>query len=113
MLIEETGGFHGVRDRSAVLVLEDLPRQQISDKELYPTLFLKAAVYARGIIQDHPFVDGNKRTGVVAASVFLENNGHRILAKEGEIENFALEIIEKKLDVEAIATWFETHSKKV
>ena len=113
MMIDETGGSHGVRDNHAILLLEDLPRQEVFEKELYPTIFLKAAVYARNIITEHPFIDGNKRTGMTAASVFLENNSYKIIVKEGEIEGFALAIIEKKFELEMIAEWFKEHSRKI
>ena len=93
IIIDETGGSHGVRDYHAILTLEDLPRQTVFVKELYPTVFLKAALYVRNIIMGHPFVDGNKRTGMTAASVFLENNGYKITAQKGEIEKFALKIV--------------------
>ena len=113
MIIHETGGLHGVRDRNAILALEDLPGQRVFEKELYPTMFLKAAVYARGIITAHPFFDGNKRTGMTAASVFLESNGYKVLARKGEVEKLALEIIEKKFDLEHIADWFKKNSRKI
>lgn len=60
----------------------------------------------------HPFIDGNKRTGMTAASVFLENNGYSIVAKRGAIERFALEIVNQKLDIPAIAAWFKKYSQK-
>lgn len=112
MVIDETGGSHGVRDYHAVLSLEVSPRQHVFGKELYPTVFLKAALYAKEIITVHPFLDGNKRTGMGAASIFLENNGYKIIAKEGEIEKFALGIVGKKLDLKKIAAWLKKHSKK-
>lgn len=112
-IIDETGGTYGVRDRQAILSLAALPRQAAFGKELYPDIFLKAAVYARNIINGHPFIDGNKRTGVTFASVFLENNGYKIIAKEGEIEKFALKIINDKLDLKSIADWFKNYSKKI
>ena len=113
MVIDETGGSHGLRDRAALSVLKDLPRQAAFGKELYPTIFLKAAVYVRNIIAAHPFVDGNKRTAMVAASVFMENNGWRVMAREGEIEHFAHVIVREKLDLDAIAAWFKQHSRRV
>lgn len=113
IIIDETGGSHGVRDYHAISTLEELPRQRFGGQELYKTIFIKTAVYARNIITAHPFVDGNKRIGMTTASVFLENNGYRILAKEGEIEKFALKIIDKKLDLGEIANWFKANSKKV
>ncbi len=111
-VVDETGGMHGIRDHHAILSLEFLPKQTMFGKELYPTVFLKAAVYARNIITGHPFFDGNKRTGMTAASIFLEDNGYKMIAHEGEIENFALHIIKEGLDLETIADWFKKHSKK-
>lgn len=113
IVVDETGGMHGVRDNHAILSLEISPKQKVFRKELYPTVFVKAAVYAREIIAQHPFLDGNKRTAMVAASVFLENNTYKVLAKEGEIEKFALKIISEKLDIEKIASWFEVHARKI
>ena len=112
MMIDETGGSHGIRDHNAVLSLENLPKQKAFGRELYPTIFLKAAIYARNIITGHPFIDGNKRTGMAAASVFLENNGYKIIAAEGKIEQFALEVIHKKLQLDDIVKWFKKHSRK-
>lgn len=113
MVIDETGGLHGVRDFHAILSLVESPSQRVFGKELYPTILLKAALYVRNIITAHPFVDGNKRTAMTAASVFLEHNGYKIIAKEGEIEKFALSVINERLNVETIASWFEKHSKKM
>lgn len=112
MLIDEYGGSHGIRERGLLLSAEELPKQKAFGEELYTTVFIKAAVYARNIIMSHPFVDGNKRTGMTAAIVFLENNDHMFLAKTGEIEKFALKIIEDKLDLVAIAAWLKKHSRK-
>ncbi|MBI2123822.1 MAG: type II toxin-antitoxin system death-on-curing family toxin [Candidatus Wildermuthbacteria bacterium] len=113
MVIDETGGSHGVRDYGAILSLESLPRQSAFGKELYPTLFSKAAVYARNIISGHPFVDGNKRTAMTAASVFLENNRYKLIAEKGTVEKFALLLIKKKLTIETIASWFEKNTERI
>jgi death-on-curing protein len=112
MLIDEYGGSHGVRDHATLLSLEHLPAQSAFGKELYPTVFHKAAVYARNIITAHPFLDGNKRTGITAASVFLENNGYTAHAKDGEIEAYAVHIARSKPNLEEIAAWLKTHVKK-
>lgn len=113
MIIDETGGLHGVRDNHALLSLESAPRQKVFGKELYPTIFSKAALYTRDIIMNHPFLDGNKRTGIVTASIFLENNGYHFMANEGDIEEFAVRIVENKLTVDIIAEWFKKHSKRI
>lgn len=111
-IIDETGGSHGLRDRGSLLATVALPAQTTFGHELYPTIFAKAAVYTRNIIFSHPFIDGNKRTAMTVAAVFLEDNGHEFVAPQGEIERFALEIIENHLDIEAIALWLKRHSKK-
>ena len=111
-LIDETGGLHGIRDLHAILSVIEQPRHAVFGKELYPTVFLKAAVYARHIIAHHPFLDGNKRTGITAASVFLSDNGYAIEAEEGEFYSFALHIAEDKWEYEEIATWFESRTAK-
>ena len=69
--IDEPSGSHGVRDMHALLSVVESPKLTFGGKELYPTVFEKAAVYARGILMNHPFIEGNKRTGMVSASIFL------------------------------------------
>ena len=96
-----------------MLSVEQMPQQTAFGKELYPTMFLKAAVYTRNILMDHPFVDGNKRTGMTSAFVFLLRNGYVSITKEGGIEEFALKIIQERFSLEKIAIWFEKHSKKI
>jgi death-on-curing protein len=113
ILIDETGGSHGVRDYHAIFSLEDLPRQSVFGKELYPTIFEKAAVLARNIIVNHPFIDGNKRTGITTASVFLESNGYILGVKDGKIKAFALRIVLERLSVKDISKWFQKNSKQV
>lgn len=111
MLIDEIGGTHGVHNYHILLSLEHLPKQTFDKEKLYPTIFLKAALYARNIIQNHPFLDGNKRTGMTAAAVFLNKNGYSFMAHKGEIIRFALKIAREKLELEKIAAWLKHHSK--
>lgn len=108
-VVDESGGLQGIRNREAIASVIGQPQQAVFGKELYPTLFLKAAVYAHNIIAHHPFVDGNKRTGITTASVFLEDNGYEVAANEGELFTLALAIAEDKIPYEEIAKWFEHH----
>lgn len=112
MVVDETGGSHGVRDYHAILSLEHSSKQKVFEKELFPTIFLKAAVYIRDILMSHPFIDGNKRTGMTSAVVFIENNGYFVEVPKGGIENFAVRVVTEKLDLETIATWLKKHSRK-
>lgn len=109
-VLDETGGAHGLRDGNAVLSTIEQPQQKAFGEELYPDMYVKAAVYAHRIIFGHRFVDGNKRTAMTAAIVFLEDNGCRFRAEQGEIEHYALHIIEERLDVEEIAAWLREHA---
>lgn len=65
----------------------------------------------RNIIGDHPFVDGNKRTGSLVALTLLELNGKEFVAKPHELEDFAVSVATDQLDVEAITTWLVAHTK--
>lgn len=69
-LIEKYGGSHGIRDHALLESAVVRPRTSAFGEEAYPTLFLKAAVLLHSIIKNHPFVDGNKRTGFGAMQKF-------------------------------------------
>lgn len=113
VVVDETGGSHGVRDVHALASVEGQPQQEVFGQVLYPDLFSKAAVYVRGILMGHPFIDGNKRTAVTTADVFLQLNGYRINAKQGDVEIFALTAIEKKWDIPEMAVWLRDHTEKL
>ena len=112
LVVEKTGGSQGVREAHAILALKELPQQQAFRSELYPEIEIKAALYARNIIMSHPFVDGNKRTGMMSAIVFLEDNGYTFEAQPGEIEGFAVSIVTKHLTFEDIGEWIRAHVKR-
>lgn len=111
-LIEDYGGSHGIRDSERLQSVILAPQQVAFGTEQYPGLFEKAAVYARNIIGDHPFSDGNKRTGTTVAGIFLIRNGYEIDCSNQELEDFAVKVATDKLDVPVIATWLKEHSKK-
>ncbi len=111
-IIDETGGSHGMRDRHAIATLEDLPRQEAFGKELYPDVYTKAAVYLRNIIGGHQFVDGNKRTAVTVADVFLQLNGSMITAPKGKVERFAVSVATERLDLTSIAAWIKANTSR-
>lgn len=111
-IIDETGGSHGLRDRGAIEALVAAPKQSFENKEQYSDIYQKAAVYLHRIIMNHPFVDGNKRTAVTVAGLFLEENGYDITVKEGDFEEFAVRVVEEKLEINEIAKWLTKHSQK-
>ncbi|MDB5164915.1 MAG: putative death on curing protein [Candidatus Saccharibacteria bacterium] len=108
-LIERYGGSHGTRDLERVKSAIAAPKQVAFGVEQYPGVFEKAAVYARNLIGDHPFADGNKRTGITVAIMLLLRNDQKFSVKAGELEDFAVQIATDHLDVPTIAAWLKTH----
>lgn len=73
-------------------------------------LFERAALLLRGIAQDHPFVDGNKRTAFDVASTFLEHNGQTVGGRDEEVVTFMLRVARGEQSVEEIADWLGRHA---
>jgi len=109
-LVAETGGSHGLRDLSSLLSAVGRPQASFDDEDLYPDLFTKAAALMDSLINNHPFVDGNKRTGIAAGALFLRANGARLQVSNAELEQFTLEVAQSKHTIEEIALWFQTYS---
>ena len=82
LLLAEHGGTPGVRDEGLLDSALARPQQLLAYAE--PSLFELATAYASGIIRNHPFIDGNKRTGFMTAFVFLARNGEQLFASEVE-----------------------------
>lgn len=89
-LLARFGGISGVRDKG--LLLSALARPQHLFAHEKPSIFDLAAAYAHGIVKNHPFIDGNKRSGFLAAALFLEANGIRFNGDERDavIQTLAL-----------------------
>ncbi len=109
-LIEETGGSHGVRDVGLLQSAVQAPSSGLGEQEVYPSLFEKAADLMRSIVQKHPFVDGNKHTGISAAAMTLGLNGHGLTATQQEFEDFAVLVATDHPSVEEIAAWLQEKS---
>ena len=112
LVIQETGGGDGLRDLGRLESAVAAQYQSVFGESLYKTIYEKAAAICRGIIADHPFVDGNKRTAMLACITLLEINRYVFSAKQGEIEDFAVRVAVEHLDIPAIAVWLKAHSKK-
>lgn len=80
-----------------------MPRATFDGQFVHEDLFAMAAAYAFHIAQNQPFVDGNKRTGLAAALVFLDLNGVTIADPEGKLYTAMIEIAEKRLDKDGLA----------
>ena len=106
--ISEHGGAGGLRDegglRSAVACPENLAAYDD------PDIFDLAAAYARGITQNHPFVDGNKRTAFVVAVAFLDLNGHELSASEAEAAVVFIRLAAGEFSEAELAAWFRRNA---
>ncbi len=109
-VIDETSGTHGVNDPAVLLSALARPQSGFAGQELYPDLYSKTAALLESLIRNHPFVDGNKRTGIAAAGLFLEQNGQRLQAGQSELEALALDVAAARLDLAGIAAWFQSHT---
>ena len=109
-LISETGGAHGVRDLSMLLSALGRPQAAFADQDLYPDLFTKTAALMDSLVRNHPFVDGNKRTAITAAGIFLRINLYQLNAKNWDIVHFTLACAQSQLSLTEITDWFITHS---
>lgn len=110
MLLAQYGGLVGVRDENLLESALARPQQLFAyDK---PDLSEMAAAYAAGIIKNHPFLDGNKRTGFMLGAGFLERNGHVFQATEAEVVLKTLALAAGELDEAAYAVWLKANSKR-
>ena len=102
------GGLEGIRDDGLLDSALNKPRQQLTYGN--PTVFDLAAANAFGIVKNHPFLDGNKRAGFVAAALFLETNGFRFQAPEEEAVLETLALAAGESTESAYAAWLEKNS---
>ncbi len=112
-LVAETGGSHGVRDLNMLLSAVGRPQVSFNNQDLYPDMFAKAGALMDSLIRNHPFLDGNKRTGVAAAALFLRINGFRLDARNAELEKFTLEVASSQHTMDEIVVWLQSHARAI
>ncbi len=111
ILIERFGGSNGTRDKELLASALNRPYQTFDGQELYPSPIEKAAAILESIVKNHPFVDGNKRTGYVLARLFMLNNQLTIDADHEQKYQFVISISEGKLSFDQIREWLENNSR--
>src|SRR4026207_2563087 len=109
LLIAESGGSSGLRDRGALESAVAQPEASFGGEDLYPDLASKTAALGHSLIQNHPFVDGNKRVGHAAMEVFLLLNGHEIDALVDEQEKVIIDVASGKLSRNELSEWLSNH----
>jgi death on curing protein len=104
------GGSAGIRDEG--LLESALGRPQNLFAYEQRDIYTLAAAYAAGIIRNHPFIDGNKRTGFVVCAVFLERNGYELLASEEEATLTTLALAASQMKEAEYASWLQRNTAR-
>jgi len=111
--IETYGGSHGLRDMTLLESAVFRPQTTFGGIDLYPTIFNKASALIHSLLLNHPFIDGNKRTAIASALIFLELNNYSFISLQNEIVTTALNIANKKWSINKISSWLKKYSKKI
>lgn len=112
-MIIRFGGSMGLRDLGLLESALARPQATFGGKDLYPSIFEKAAALLHSLLKNHPFVDGNKRTALSTTGIFLKNNGYKVLNMHQEEIKFALKVENESLAFDEIANWLKSHTRKV
>lgn len=112
LLIDKFKGSRGVRDKGLLESSVFRPFSTFDSIELYPTAVDKAAAIIESIVKNHPFIDGNKRTGYTLMRLVLLQEGFDIKASEDEKYDFVIRIAEGKSSIDEIKQWIKIKLKK-
>ena len=106
-LLAEYGGSLGLRDKALLQSALARPQQLLAYGD--PDLYDLAAAYAAGILRNHPFVDGNKRTGFMTAYVFLVGNRTQLVAPEIDVVQFVTALAANEIEETEFADWLRNN----
>lgn len=110
LMVAQYGGLGGLRDESLLESALAKPRNPFACESA--TIAELAASYAAGIVHNHPFLDGNKRTGFMLAATFLEINGCQLIAAEIAVVEQALGLAANAINEKQYAAWLAANIKK-
>ena len=106
------GQMGGIRDRAALESCVAQPKTAVFGEERFPTVSDKAAAYCFFVVRLHPFFDGNKRTGFLAARTFLLHNGYKPIFNEDEIYDVIDAVARGEADIERLASIFRRSAEQ-
>lgn len=110
-LLSRFGGGSGIRDQNKFESAMNRPLNPYHYEEA--NIFTLAATYANGIVKSHPFIDGNKRTGLFCAAYFLELNGYELIASEEQAVLIILDLAQSLIGVSELSKWLEDNVEEV
>ncbi len=108
-LLVQHGGAVGVRDKGLLASALARPKQQAAYADM-PDMATLAAAYTVGIVKNHPFVDGNKRTGFLVGVLFLEMNGYRFTASQETAANAVIMLAAGEMDESGYAEFLTANT---
>lgn len=108
-LLAQTGGLQGIRDEGLLESALEAPFQGFGDIDAYPSLQQKAARLGYGLIKNHPFFDGNKRTGTHIMLVFLAINGVELTYSQKELSDMIVAVAAGESGYEELLAWLLKH----
>lgn len=113
IVIVEHGGSTGVREMNLLESALNRPYQTFDGSELYPTAVEKAAAIIESVVKNHPFSDGNKRTGYVLCRLLLMENALDIKASPEDKYEFVIRISTGEIDYDEIKRWLEVNTNRL
>ena len=108
-LISETGGSDGLRDVGLLESAINSPFRQFGNEDLYPTIQQKASRLCFGLVNNHPFIDGNKRIGAHVMLVFLALNGIELEYTQYELSSTILKLASNEISYQQLMRWIINH----
>lgn len=112
-MIKQFGGSAGIRDIGLVESALGRPNTSFDGQDLYTDIFGKAAALLQSLLKNHPFVDGNKRTALTSAGLFLRINGWILINNHEKEVEFGVKVDNENLTLEQISKWLREHSEEI
>lgn len=109
-IIQQTGGSSGLLNLELLLSAISRPQSAFNRQLLYPTIFDQAAALLQSLVQNHPFVDGNKRTAFLAAARLLHLNHYRLQLSPTQTIKLLLAVQSQKLNLKQLSAFLKSHS---
>jgi death on curing protein len=110
--IDKFGGGNGIRDTGSLESAIARPFKTFGGEDLYPTIFEKAAALGESLIVNHPFIDGNKRTGFFAMISLIEDDGYFLKSTQNEAYDFTIKISTGEIRFEEMVEWLKSNTIK-
>ena len=111
--IDLYGGSSGIRDEGYLQSALGRPFSTFGGEDLYTNAFQKAAAILESILKNHPFIDGNKRTGFFTCGSILMSYNWRIVTNNTEAYDFVVKVASTHMEFDEIVTWLQDHSESI